>query len=129
MLGLQTLAACLALMPAVYAAAIVDTSDSVSAADIATVSAKSKSCGSTIQSTCACTVLGALLSGSVFLPGTANYTAESTYYWDKREALAPKCVFVPASTKNLALGVLVLQTCQSPFAIRGGGHMPVSRVG
>ena len=75
--------------------------------------------------TCACEILDFLLPGQVFLPGAINYTIENTHYWDLREDLSPKCVFVPETTHDVAKGVLILKSCQSQFAVRGGGHMPV----
>ena len=75
--------------------------------------------------TCACRILDFLLPGQVYLPGAINYTIENTHYWDLREDLSPKCVFVPETTHDVAKGVLILKSCQSQFAVRGGGHMPV----
>lgn len=79
-----------------------------------------------LGSTCACGILEFILPGQVFLPGATNYTVENTHYWDLREDLSPKCVFVPETAHDVAKGVLVLKSCKSQFAIRGGGHMPVS---
>jgi hypothetical protein len=82
--------------------------------------------GNSTGSACACGVLDIVLPGKVIHPGTTDYTNETTHYYDKREDLAPKCVFVPGSAGDVALGVVALKLCKSPFAVRGGGHMPVS---
>ena len=39
--------------------------------------------------------------------------------------LGPKCVFEPSSSDEMAEAVLTLRNVSSPFAIRGGGHMPI----
>lgn len=82
--------------------------------------------GNSTGSACACGVLDIVLPGKVIHPGTTDYTNETTHYYDKREDLAPKCVFVPGRAGDVALGVVALKLCKSPFAVRGGGHMPVS---
>lgn len=79
-----------------------------------------------LGSSCACTILEALFSTKVLFPGSSEYTAEATHFYDLREDLSPKCIFVPETVNDVAKGVVVLDVCQSQFAIRGGGHMPVS---
>jgi hypothetical protein len=70
--------------------------------------------------------LTGLFWGKVFYPGSSSYVYEAkTHYYDLREDLAPKCVFVPQTANDVAKGVVVLNVCQSQFAVRGGGHMPV----
>jgi len=78
-----------------------------------------------IGSTCACTILSSLFQGKVLSPGSPAYTSEATHFWDLRENLSPKCIFVPATANDVAKGVVILDVCQSQFAVRGGGHMPV----
>lgn len=82
--------------------------------------------GTSVGSTCACGVLQKTYNDKVYLPGTAEYTDESSHYWDARATLAPKCVFTPSTVIEVAGGVLALNLCKSQFAIRSGGHMPVS---
>jgi len=65
------------------------------------------------------------LQTKVIFPGSAAYQAEATNYYDLREDLSPKCIFVPANANDVAKGVVVLEVCKSEFAIRGAGHMPV----
>lgn len=82
--------------------------------------------GTSVGSTCACGVLQKTYKDQVYLPGTTQYTSESSHYWDARSTLAPKCVFTPSTVIEVAGGVLALNLCRSQFAIRSGGHMPVS---
>lgn len=77
-------------------------------------------------STCGCSSLEWLFPGMILRPSTDEYSQETTYYWDRRGVLAPSCVFVPAASIDLAIGVVALKLCGAEFAVRGGGHMPVS---
>jgi hypothetical protein len=125
---LQTLAALSAFIPLALAAtdaSIVSTTDSISTTDQATINTFVKKCGGT-GSVCGCSVLTSVFGSSqVFAPGSATYQKEAAYYWDSREIVAPKCVFVPTSTASLAKAMAVFTGSKSPFAVRGGGHMPV----
>lgn len=110
---------------AVSAAPLEEFSD----ADAAAISsAKSMSFGTTFGSICGCTLLSLLVGrGKVFVPGTGKYTEESTTkFWSQTSWNTPRCVFVPTSANDVAKGIKIMGTCQAEFAIRGGGHMPVS---
>jgi hypothetical protein len=120
----SSLLASLAVCPLVHA------NQSVTAADVASItSLKKGTFGTTMGSTCACNILSFLFRENVLHPGSAEYTTQATAYFDLREDLSPKCVFVPTSENDLAKGVVTLDICQSQFAIRGGGHMPVRQHG
>lgn len=109
-----------------FSFARADASVSVSDADrLAITNLQVTNFGTKLGSTCACTILNGLFRGKVLFPGSAAYTAEATHYWDLRADLSPKCVFVPATASDVAKGVVALNVCQSQFAIRAGGHMPV----
>ena len=82
--------------------------------------------GTTLGSTCACNVLKFHYKNQVLYPGSEEYTKEASHYWDARATLSPKCVFVPQNELEVAGGTLALNLCKSVFAIRSGGHMPVS---
>lgn len=100
---------------------------SVSDAEISSINTvKTTNYGTTIGSTCACGVLGFFFQGKIHFAGSPTYTNETTYYWDLKEKLSPKCTFVPADAHDVAKGVVILNVCKSQFAVRGGGHMPVS---
>jgi hypothetical protein len=81
----------------------------------------------TLGTACGCAALRYFASGAVILPNATEYLTQTTSYWDVREDLSPGCVFVPDSAHDVALGVTVARVCEAKFAIRGGGHMPVSR--
>lgn len=40
--------------------------------------------------------------------------------------LGPACVFEPSDSYQMADAVLTMQNHSSPFALRGGGHMPIA---
>lgn len=82
--------------------------------------------GTSLGSTCACNVLKFHYKDRVLFPGSAEYTKEANYHWDLRSDLSPKCIFIPASEIEVAGGTLAMNLCRSVFAIRSGGHMPVS---
>ena len=100
---------------------------SISAVDRAALTTfQATNFGTKLGSTCACTTLKAFFPGKVLSPGSSAYTGEATFYYDLRVDLSPKCIFVPVTANDVAQGVVVLEACQSQFAIRGRGHMPVS---
>jgi hypothetical protein len=77
---------------------------------------------------CACQKLSKSF-GEVILPNGANYTAETVdAYWDVRTDLAPACVFLPETPDEVARAVEIFDSCDAQFAVRGGGHMCVSRL-
>lgn len=75
---------------------------------------------------CACTQLSTQYEGSVLFQDSANYTAETTAYWDVRSDMSPRCIFLPTSADQVANAVSIFASCGAEFAVRGGGHMNVS---
>lgn len=76
---------------------------------------------------CACHKLSHT-SGGVILPNSANYTAQAAdSYWDIRADLSPTCIFLPATADEVAHALEVFVSCDAQFAVRGGGHMNVSK--
>lgn len=45
--------------------------------------------------------------------------------WSASSWLKPACVFTPNDAKELSHAVKVLKLSRTPFAMRGGGHMPI----
>lgn len=45
-------------------------------------------------------------------------------YYSVSAWLGPACVFEPSNSHQMADAVLTFQNFSSPFAVRGGGHMP-----
>ncbi|KAI9147354.1 putative fad binding domain-containing protein [Paramyrothecium foliicola] len=76
-----------------------------------------------VLATCACSKLSKLLPDSVLPPDSANYTAETKKFWDRRSAVSPACIVFPSKADDVAKVLPVLNACEAQFAIRGGGHM------
>ncbi|PYH90744.1 FAD binding domain protein [Aspergillus ellipticus CBS 707.79] len=72
---------------------------------------------------CACKKLVTSYSDLVLLPGSANYTAQTIYYWDVRSDMDPGCIFLPKTADQVCNAVEIFTTCDAQFAVRGGGHM------
>ncbi|CAK7201150.1 hypothetical protein SEUCBS139899_003852 [Sporothrix eucalyptigena] len=71
----------------------------------------------------ACAALTAQFPDQVLTATSANYTFESTDYWDVRSDANPSCIFLPDTADQVATAVSLLVTNDAPFAVRGGGHM------
>lgn len=82
----------------------------------------------TAGAACACKELSSIYSSQVILPGSENYTAQANYYWDVRADLSPACVFMPNTADQVATAVKQFVQCDAQFAVRGGGHMNVSKI-
>lgn len=76
-------------------------------------------------SICGCKLLSELSSDEVYYPNTTTYTNEQSHFWSATTRLLPRCVFVPTTSSDVALGLLVAKKCKADFAVRGEGHMPV----
>ncbi|RFU29039.1 hypothetical protein B7463_g7281, partial [Scytalidium lignicola] len=62
------------------------------------------------------------------LPTDSGYTAESDVSWNAGAWLSPACIFTPysaISAPQLSAAVMALEHLRTPFAMRGGGHMPI----
>jgi FAD/FMN-containing dehydrogenase len=84
------------------------------------------------NSTIQCTALSALLPNEVSYPVSVTYTSSiSSYFWGQ-EKLAPACIFTPKSASDVSIAIATLSQIHnanagdSLFAIRSGGHSPVS---
>lgn len=61
------------------------------------------------------------------LPETAGTVADKrAVSWDSAAWLVPACVFAPTCATSLSYAVKVLTYTSTQFAMRGGGHMPIS---
>ncbi|KAK8060616.1 hypothetical protein PG996_010546 [Apiospora saccharicola] len=72
-----------------------------------------------------CEALQAALPGKTFFPGSAVYEFENQNFWSNTELKKPACVFRPTSPMDVSCGVIAGKKTQSPFAVRGGGHMGI----
>jgi hypothetical protein len=100
--------------------------DSVTDADISHILNLQATGGLQNGSACACIILTALFGSKFLYPDTDSYIAQATFYWDKKEALSPACILIPTNANDVAKGVVTLGVFRFQFAIRSGGHMPVS---
>ena len=73
----------------------------------------------------ACLELQARYPFATYFSNTSNYDKDNTDFWSQASALGPACIFAPSLAEDLGEAVKVLTTLRSPFAMRGGGHMPI----
>jgi len=72
-----------------------------------------------------CEAVAAKLPGRISYPDSKTYNLSiSSYYGGQERALQPSCVFRPTTTDEVSQFVKIMtsDTCQSKFAVRGGGH-------
>jgi len=118
----------LAALAASVSSAVSPSDDDLSDSEITQMTnTKQAVFGATVSSWCGCTLLSMLAFGEVFWPGSNTYQLESTTkYWSTTTWNQPQCVFVPQTAKSVGKGIWAARLCGTDFAIRGGGHMPVS---
>ncbi|EXF78021.1 FAD binding domain-containing protein [Colletotrichum fioriniae PJ7] len=63
---------------------------------------------------------------STLLPDDGAYTQEVQVPWSARSWLRPACIFAPLDAQQLSSGLKQIVDQQVEFAMRGGGHMPIS---
>jgi FAD/FMN-containing dehydrogenase len=73
----------------------------------------------------ACLELQARYPSATYLSNTSSYDTDNTDFWSQSSALGPACIFAPSLADELGEAVKVLTALRSPFAMRGGGHMPI----
>ncbi|PNS15651.1 hypothetical protein CAC42_4103 [Sphaceloma murrayae] len=73
-----------------------------------------------------CQVLKTFFPSFTSFPNSTMYTADNTDYWTAASSLGPACIFAPSRAQDMGAAVLLLRTAKAPFAVRGGGHMPIS---
>jgi FAD/FMN-containing dehydrogenase len=57
-----------------------------------------------------------------------EYISLTIYMEDFRsltDYLAPACILTPESAVDVSLAILILASLEVPFAVRGGGYMPI----
>lgn len=74
----------------------------------------------------ACLELQARYPVATHYSNTSYYETDNTDFWSQSSALGPACIFAPALAEELGEAVKTLTAFRSLFAIRGGGHMPIS---
>lgn len=73
----------------------------------------------------ACQELQALYPAVTHYPNSTGYVQDNEDFWSQASALGPACIFTPARAEDLGHAVQILKSFSSPFAMRGGGHMPI----
>ncbi|KAJ5092637.1 FAD dependent oxidoreductase [Penicillium alfredii] len=73
-----------------------------------------------------CKHLEATYPDLTFFPLSPGYIKANTDFYTSSAWLGPACVFQPTDSRHLADAVLLLKNTSTPFAIRGGGHMPIA---
>ncbi|CZR68522.1 uncharacterized protein PAC_18421 [Phialocephala subalpina] len=76
--------------------------------------------------TAACSILKAIYPNNKLLPVDAGYVNETQLSWDTSACLDPACVFAPSTSAQMSVAISTLATLRTKFAMRGGGHMPIS---
>ncbi|KAF2687323.1 FAD-binding domain-containing protein [Lentithecium fluviatile CBS 122367] len=73
-----------------------------------------------------CSLLKAAHADNTFLPDDAGFVNETQKSWSAQAWLTPACVFAPSDATQLSFAVKTLARSSTPFAMRGGGHMPIA---
>ena len=74
----------------------------------------------------ACIDLDTASRGHVFYPGSDVYQYENQNFWSLTEILSPSCVFRPTSAQEIGDAIKILESTNTKFAVRGGGHMGIT---
>lgn len=73
----------------------------------------------------ACRELQNQHGSATYYSNSTIYLQDNTDYWSQASALEPACIFAPSRAEDLGDAVKILKAFGSPFAMRGGGHMPI----
>ena len=71
-------------------------------------------------------IISRVLVRSIDLHYTHDFSDTTLDFYSSSASLSPGCVFVPTSPQDVAQGIKILAKSQTPFAVRGGGHMPIA---
>lgn len=75
---------------------------------------------------CGCDLLKKFGEYAVYEEGDVEYVTEANGYWSATVWTKPRCIFSPDAAGDVARGVAILKECKALFAVKGGGHYPVS---
>jgi hypothetical protein len=73
-----------------------------------------------------CGLLSQYFEKDVFYPGSTVYNYENNDFWSTTEILSPACIYRPTTGAAVGAAVEILQQSNTQFAVRSGGHMPVT---
>ncbi|KAL4799273.1 hypothetical protein BDV19DRAFT_376466 [Aspergillus venezuelensis] len=62
---------------------------------------------------------------TVLVPATAEYLDTASENWSQTSQLSPLCILEPTTSEDVSQALKLLTEANTPFAVRGGGHMPV----
>jgi hypothetical protein len=72
---------------------------------------------------CQCSTLSVLYPNSVSSQGSSSYNLLESGYWSNQQAeVDPYCVFLPSSSVQVAVALLLSRLTQCQFAVKSGGH-------
>ncbi|GME45895.1 putative FAD binding domain-containing protein [Neofusicoccum parvum] len=76
----------------------------------------------------ACQQFQSQWSNQTFFPNTNSsmYEQLNEDFFTSQAWLGPACIFAPSSAEQMSYAVKSLKELNTPFAIRGGGHMPIN---
>jgi hypothetical protein len=74
----------------------------------------------------ACSELQGEYPNLTLFPNTTDYDDEVINTWDKRANLIPGCIFRPTKGTQVTKALSIFHRNKAEFAVRGGGHLPVS---
>jgi len=77
---------------------------------------------------CACFLLRRFNKYAVFHEDEEEYLGEANGYWSSTVWTTPKCIFTPSGASDVAKGITIMRECKALFAVKGGGHYPVSSI-
>ncbi|PNS21731.1 hypothetical protein CAC42_1585 [Sphaceloma murrayae] len=72
-----------------------------------------------------CEVLRLVYPQYTSFNGSVAYNEDNTNFWTAASALGPACIFAPDRPEAMGTAVRLLRLTRTPFAVRGGGHMPI----
>lgn len=72
---------------------------------------------------CQCSTLSVLYPSAISLQDSSSYSLLGSSYWSDQQAeVDPYCVFLPSSSIQVAIALLLSRLTQCPFAVKSGGH-------
>ncbi|KAI1456430.1 putative FAD-binding oxidoreductase [Annulohypoxylon moriforme] len=75
----------------------------------------------------ACQTLSSIFDNITIFPTDPKYNVLATENWSQTAWGSPTCIFQPTTVGELQTALPILVESNSSFAVRSGGHMPVSK--
>lgn len=74
----------------------------------------------------ACQFFNSQYGNFTSMPNSTIYNDVNINYWDAAASLGPACIFEPNSAELMGLAVKTLVAYNTPFALKGGGHLAIA---